>query len=238
MSDTKHYDFAAGEVLLIDKPLKWTSFDAVKKIRGAIRIKKVGHAGTLDPLATGLLIICTGKMTKKINDYQGMFKEYTGEFHLGCTTPSYDLETEIENHKDISHLTEEDVRGTVSQFLGEIEQVPPVFSAVKVDGKRAYKSARKGQDVKIEPRKVTIHEFEITGIDFPKVTFRVKCSKGTYIRTLANDFGKALAVGAHLSALRRTAIGEFRVENALSIEEISEQISIWKENQSDGNNNQ
>ncbi|MGB0523450.1 MAG: tRNA pseudouridine(55) synthase TruB [Flammeovirgaceae bacterium] len=231
MSDTKTYDFQAGEVLLIDKPLEWTSFDVVKKIRGQLRIKKIGHAGTLDPLATGLLILCTGKMTKQINNYQGMPKEYTGEFHLGCTTPSYDLETAIENEVDISHLTEEAVYEAVNLFLGEIQQIPPAHSAVKVDGKRAYKSAREGKAVKIDPRTVTIYEFDITSIQFPKVTFRVKCSKGTYIRTLANDFGKALGVGAHLSALRRTAIGDFRVDEAKSIEEMVDIIQAWKRTQ-------
>ena len=158
-----------------------------------------------------------------------MPKEYTGEFHLGCTTPSYDLETEIENEVDISHITSEMIHNAVTQFLGEQQQVPPVFSAVKVDGKRAYKSARKGEKVKIDPRTITIHEFEITSIDLPKVTFRVKCSKGTYIRTLANDFGKALGVGAHLSALRRTAIGDFRVEDALTIDELTDRIQAWRD---------
>ncbi len=213
-------DFLNGQVLLIDKPLEWTSFQVVNKLRWAIRktfdIKKikVGHAGTLDPLATGLLIICTGKFTKKINEYQGLVKEYTGTFTLGATTPSYDLETEIDNTFPVSHITNEQIHNTTSLFLGEIDQKPPIFSAISQNGERLYKAARRGEVVQIKSRKVTVLEFEITQIDLPKVDFRVVCSKGTYIRSLANDFGKALNSGAHLSALRRTKIGEFSVTDA------------------------
>ncbi len=216
-------DYKEGQVILIDKPLEWTSFQVVNKMRWLIRqafgIKKikVGHAGTLDPLASGLLIICTGKFTKKIDAYQAQEKEYTGTFTLGATTPSYDLETEVDQTFDISQLTSEEIKAAIPQFLGEIQQQPPVFSALKKDGKRLYEFARNGEEVDIPFRTVTISEFKITKIDLPKVDFRVVCSKGTYIRSLANDFGKALDNGAHLSALRRTKIGEFSVENALSI---------------------
>ena len=218
-------DYKEGQVILIDKPLEWTSFQAVNKVRWLIRksfgIKKikVGHAGTLDPLATGLLIICTGKFTKKIDTFQAQEKEYTGTFTLGATTPSYDLETEIDQTFDISKITSEKIRETTKQFIGEIKQQPPVFSALKKDGKRLYEFARSGEEVEIPLRKVIISEFEITKIELPKVAFRVVCSKGTYIRSLANDFGKALKNGAHLSALRRTKIGDFTVENAMGIEE-------------------
>jgi tRNA pseudouridine55 synthase len=217
-------DYKEGQVLLIDKPLEWTSFQAVNKIRWLIRksfdIKKikVGHAGTLDPLATGLLIICTGKFTKKIDTFQAQEKEYTGTFSLGGTTPSYDLETEIDQTFDISEITAEKIHEATKQFLGEIQQQPPVFSALKKDGIRLYEYARSGEEVEIPFRTVTISEFEITKIDLPTVHFRVVCSKGTYIRSLANDFGKALNNGAHLSALRRTKIGNFSVDNALGIE--------------------
>ncbi|RNC87804.1 MAG: tRNA pseudouridine(55) synthase TruB [Winogradskyella sp.] len=218
-------DYKNGQILLIDKPLKWTSFQAVNKLRWAIRkafgIKKikVGHAGTLDPLATGLLVICTGKMTKQINTYQGQEKEYTGTFVLGSTTPSYDLETEINERFPTEHITEELIHKATSQFIGEIEQFPPVFSAIKKDGKRLYEFARAGEDVEIKSRKITISEFEITGISLPEVNFKVTCSKGTYIRSLAHDFGKALNSGAYLSVLRRTRIGDFRVEDGMTPEE-------------------
>ena len=217
-------DYKEGQVILIDKPLEWTSFQVVNKVRWLIRksfeIKKikVGHAGTLDPLATGLLIICTGKFTKKIDTFQAQEKEYTGTFTLGSTTPSYDLETEIDSTFDISEITSEKIHQATKQFLGEIQQQPPVFSALKKDGKRLYEFARSGEEVEIPFRTVTISEFEITKIEFPKIDFRVVCSKGTYIRSLANDFGKALNNGAHLSVLRRTRIGCFSVENALGIE--------------------
>jgi tRNA pseudouridine55 synthase len=217
-------DYKEGQVILIDKPLEWTSFQAVNKVRWLIRksfgIKKikVGHAGTLDPLATGLLIICTGKFTKRIETFQAQEKEYTGTFTLGATTPSYDLETEIDQTFDISEITSEKIKEATKQFLGEIQQQPPVFSALKKEGKRLYEFARSGEEVEIPFRTVTISEFEITKIALPKVDFRVVCSKGTYIRSLANDFGKALNNGAHLSALRRTRIGEFSVEKAVGIE--------------------
>lgn len=221
-------DYKSGQVLLIDKPLTWTSFQVVNKLRWAIRkayaIKKikVGHAGTLDPLATGLLVICTGKMTKQINTFQGQEKEYTGTFVVGSTTPSYDLETEIDATFTIDHITEDLIHKTTKQFIGKIEQYPPVFSAIKKDGKRLYEFARAGEAVEIKSREIEITEFEITGIITQKnsieLNFRVVCSKGTYIRSLAHDFGKALKSGAHLSVLRRTRIGDFKVENALSPE--------------------
>ncbi|RKE98522.1 tRNA pseudouridine(55) synthase TruB [Ichthyenterobacterium magnum] len=232
-------DFLSGQVLLIDKPLTWTSFQAVNKLRWEIRqafnIKKikVGHAGTLDPLATGLLVICTGKMTKQINTFQGQIKEYTGTFTLGSTTPSYDLETEVDNTFATDHITPELIYETTKQFIGDIEQFPPVFSALKKDGKRLYEYARAGETVEIKPRTVSILEFEITKIDTSTalstssihLDFRVVCSKGTYIRSLAHDFGKALNSGAHLSALRRTKIGDFNVANATSPEQFIESLN-------------
>ncbi|MBD3864181.1 tRNA pseudouridine(55) synthase TruB [Olleya marilimosa] len=218
-------DYLAGQVLLIDKPLQWTSFQVVNKLRWEIRqafgIKKikVGHAGTLDPLATGLLVICTGKMTKQIDAFQGQIKEYTGTIVLGSTTPSYDLETEIDKTFETSHITEDLIHQTTTQFIGEIDQYPPIFSALKKEGKRLYEYARAGETVDIKSRKITIQEFEITKIDGLNIDFRVVCSKGTYIRSLANDFGKALNSGGHLSVLRRTKIGEFDVKNGLSIDD-------------------
>ncbi|TWO31375.1 tRNA pseudouridine(55) synthase TruB [Seonamhaeicola sediminis] len=220
----KAEDFLLGHVLLIDKPLEWTSFQAVNKLRWEIRqtfnIKKikVGHAGTLDPLATGLLIICTGKKTKEINIYQNQTKEYTGTFVLGSTTPSYDLETEINQYFPTEHITEDLIHDATKQFIGDIEQFPPIFSALKKDGKRLYEFAREGKHVEIKSRTVRISEFEITKILGHDIDFRIVCSKGTYIRSLASDFGKALNSGAHLSALRRTKIGDFNVENAVSIQ--------------------
>ena len=217
-------DYLSGQVLLIDKPLHWTSFQAVNKLRWEIRrsfkIKKikVGHAGTLDPLATGLLVICTGKMTKNIDSFQAQIKEYTGTLVIGGTTPSYDLETEIDQTYPTEHITEDLIRNATAPFIGEISQFPPVFSALKKDGKRLYEFARAGEAVDIPSRQVHIFEFEITRIDHLEVDFRVACSKGTYIRSLANDFGKALNSGAHLSALRRTKIGDFDVDSAVSIE--------------------
>jgi tRNA pseudouridine55 synthase len=217
-------DYQNGQVLLIDKPLNWTSFQAVNKIKYALINKvglpkkfKIGHAGTLDPLASGLLLICTGKFTKKISELQGQAKEYTGTFHIGATTPSYDLETEIDETFPISHIDEELIHETVKQFLGEINQKPPIYSAIKKDGVRLYEHARAGETIEIEYRKTTIHEFEITRIDLPAIDFRVICSKGTYIRSLAFDFGKALNSGAHLTALRRTKIGDYHVENAADV---------------------
>ena len=215
--------YQEGKVLLIDKPLNWTSFQVVNKIRWLIKqqfgIKKikVGHAGTLDPLATGLLILCTGKFTKKIETYQAQIKEYTGIITLGTTTPSYDLETEVDQTFDISGITEEDIQDNTKHFIGEIQQQPPIFSALKKDGKRLYEYAREGEKVEIPKRIITISEFEITKIDVPNIEFRAVCSKGTYIRSLAHDFGKSLNNGAHLSALRRTKIGGFSVEDAVSV---------------------
>lgn len=216
--------FETGQVLLINKPLEWTSFDVVQKLRNIIRIKKIGHAGTLDPLATGLLIICTGKFTKRINEFMAQEKEYTGTFTLGATTPTYDLESEPENLKPFDHLTEEEIRNATGKFTGEILQVPPAHSAIKVGGKRVYELARQGKEVKLEPRKVTIKEFEITKTELPVVYFRVVCSTGTYIRSLANDFGEALGCGAYMSSLCRTRIGEFLVKNAQTIEDIQEGV--------------
>jgi tRNA pseudouridine55 synthase len=218
--------FEEGRVLLINKPLRWTSFDVVRKIRNAVKIKKVGHAGTLDPLATGLLIVCTGKFTKKINEYMAKEKEYTGTFTLGAVTPTYDLESEPENFHSIEGITEEMIYATAKKFTGKISQVPPIHSAIKQKGKAVYLLARKGIDVVMEPREITIHNFEITNVSFPEISFKVVCTTGTYIRSLANDFGKALGCGAYLSSLCRTRIGEFRIDNALSIEEF---ISSVKE---------
>lgn len=216
--------YQQGKILLIDKPLTWSSFQAVNKIKYTLKRKynlpksfKIGHAGTLDPLATGLLIICTGKFTKRIPGLQGMPKEYTGTITVGATTPSYDLETEIDQTFETTHLTEQLIQETTKQFIGEINQKPPVFSAIKKDGKRLYEHARAGEEVEIAYRKVTIEQFEITNISLPQIDFRVVCSKGTYIRSLAFDFGKALQSGAYLSALRRTKIGEFSVEDAIQV---------------------
>ncbi len=214
--------FEEGKVILIDKPLHWTSFDVVKKIRNVIKLRKIGHAGTLDPLATGLLILCTGKFTKKINDYMAKEKEYVGSFTLGATTPTYDLESDPVNFMSLEGITEAQILHTTKKFLGEIMQVPPSHSAVKQAGKPVYLKARKGEDVQLEPRRVIIKEFEISDIELPVVSFRVVCSTGTYIRSLAHDFGKALGCGAYLSGLRRTAIGALRVEEALDIEEFVE----------------
>jgi len=213
--------YEEGKVLLINKPLHWTSFDAVRKIRNIIRIKKVGHAGTLDPLATGLLIICTGKFTKKINEYQAKEKEYTGSFTLGAVTPTYDLESEPQDFKNFDFVTQELLDETAVKFLGEIDQVPPIHSAIKQKGKPVYLAARKGHEVKLEPRKINIKEFEITKMELPVVFFKVVCTTGTYIRSLANDFGTALGCGAYLSSLCRTRIGEFTLEQSVTIEEFS-----------------
>ena len=216
--------YEEGRVLLINKPLEWTSFDAVRKIRNLLRVKKVGHAGTLDPLATGLLIICTGKFTKRINEFMAQEKEYIGSFTLGATTPTYDLESTPGNFRSIDHITETQVHNTTQQFTGEIMQVPPAHSAIKVDGKRVYELARKGKEVKLEPRKLIISEFEITRVELPVVYFRVVCSTGTYIRSLANDFGKALGCGGYLSSLCRTRIGNFKLEDAMTIEAFEVEI--------------
>ncbi|MDP4703615.1 MAG: tRNA pseudouridine(55) synthase TruB [Polaribacter sp.] len=224
--------FKNGQVLLVDKPLEWTSFQVVNKLRWQIKQRfklkkiKVGHAGTLDPLATGLLILCTGNETKNIDSYQAQIKEYTGIFTIGATTPSYDLETTIDKTFDISHITPNLIEETRKQFIGTIQQKPPIFSAIKHDGKRLYDLARKGETAEIKSREITIFEFEITKIEMPNLHFRAVCSKGTYIRSLAFDFGKALNSGAHLSALRRTKIGEFSVDNAFSVESFIKKLSV------------
>jgi tRNA pseudouridine55 synthase len=220
-----------GKVILVDKPLKWSSFQAVNKLKYVLKNElnlpkkfKIGHAGTLDPLATGLLIICTGKFTKRITEIQAQTKEYTGTIVLGATTPSYDLETEVDATFPTEHITEALILETTKQFIGEIDQKPPVFSAIKKDGKRLYEHARAGEEVEIQSRKTTIHEFEITRIQLPEVDFRVTCSKGTYIRSLAFDFGLALQSGGHLSVLRRTKIGNYSVENAVSPEDFEQSL--------------
>ncbi len=230
-------DFVAGEVLLLDKPMEWTSFDVVNKIRISLKPicgkLKVGHAGTLDPLATGLLIICTGKKTKEIDSYQAQDKTYTGTITLGMTTPTYDAEMPADAHFETSHITADMILATAQKFVGEIEQVPPVYSAVKVDGKKAYVEKRRGNEIELKKRTVTIFDFQITKIEMPVVSFSVKCSKGTYIRSLAFDFGKALDSGAFLSSLRREKIGDFDVANAWKLtdflthlKEIEDKISV------------
>ncbi len=216
--------FLEGQVLLFNKPLRWTSFDVVKKVRVLTKVTKVGHAGTLDPLATGLLIVCTGKFTKKINEYMGMEKTYTGTFTLGATTPTFDLESEPVNLKDCSHLTEAQIHAATEAFTGDILQMPPQHSAIKKDGKPLYVSARKGIEVKVDPRPVTIKEFVITAIQLPVVHFKVVCTTGTYIRSLANDFGAALQVGAYMSSLVRTRIGDFKLADALTMDTFEEEI--------------
>ncbi|MEQ9442850.1 MAG: tRNA pseudouridine(55) synthase TruB [Cyclobacteriaceae bacterium] len=213
------FNFQEGEVLLVDKPLEWTSFDIVKKLRGLTKVKKIGHAGTLDPLATGLLILCTGKMTKQIERFQGMEKAYTGTLVLGKTTPSVDLETAFNSEQSTSHITLDQLEQARQTFVGEIEQIPPQHSAIKVDGKRVYKLARQGKTVELKPRQVQIMEFTLTEIALPQVHFEVVCSKGTYIRSLVRDMGERLGVGAYLQELRRTRIGDFHVQNARSISE-------------------
>jgi tRNA pseudouridine55 synthase len=225
----KEYDFAAGELLLVNKPYRWTSFDVVGKIRNAFKpLKlKVGHAGTLDPLATGLLVICTGKLTKQIDTFQAQEKEYTGTMVLGATTPSYDLETGPDARFGIDNITDKQIYDACQQFLGNIQQYPPAHSAVKVDGERLYEKARRGEEVELRPRSVSISEFEITRIELPEIDFRVVCSKGTYIRSLVNDFGKALNNGAYLSRLRRTRSGNFKVTDAW---EVLELVKMIKEN--------
>lgn len=223
-------DFVEGKVLFINKPLGWTSFDVVNKIRCLIKhtlgIKKlkIGHAGTLDPLATGLLIICTGKFTKKIDEYQAFDKEYKGTFFLGASTPSFDLETEVNQTFDISHITEELIKEAAVKFVGTFHQIPPTYSAKKIDGERAYEYARNGREVTMKSKEINIAEFEITNIKLPNVDFRVKCSKGTYIRSLAKDFGDALNCGAYLSVLSRTKIGEYNLNNAITLEQFEAEI--------------
>jgi tRNA pseudouridine55 synthase len=220
--------FEGGRVILIDKPLHWTSFDVIRKLRSLIKIKKIGHAGTLDPLATGLLIVCTGKFTKKINDYMSREKEYTGTFTLGATTPTYDLESEPQNFKEVGDISIDMLRETTKEFTGEISQVPPIHSAIKQAGKPVYILARKGIDVKLEPRKITVYEFEITKAALPIISFRVVCTTGTYIRSLANDFGAAIGCGAYLSSLCRTRIGEFTLDQSVPIDEFVRQIKEVK----------
>jgi tRNA pseudouridine55 synthase len=224
-------DIQNGQIILIDKPLTWSSFQAVNKLKYILKRQfelpkkfKIGHAGTLDPLATGLLIISTGKFTKKISEIQSQAKEYTGTFTVGATTPSYDLETEVDATFPTEHITKDLIENTIQQFLGEIDQKPPVFSAIKKDGKRLYEHAREGSEVEIAFRKTTIHEFEITRIDLPEIDFRVTCSKGTYIRSLAYDYGIALQSGAYLSALRRTKIGAYTVENSCAPDEFEKKL--------------
>ena len=224
-------DFLDGQILLINKPLGWTSFDVVKKIKNLIRTKyslkklKVGHAGTLDPLASGLLIVCTGKFTKRISELQGQAKIYTGDITLGGTTPSYDLETEIDTKFETNHITETLVKETTEQFIGEIEQKPPIFSALKRGGERLYEKARRGESFEIQARKVSVHSFDIKTIEMPKVRFEIKCSKGTYIRSIAYDFGTALNSGAHLSKLCRTAIGDYQLGDALDVSDFEKQLN-------------
>ncbi len=224
------YNFKEGALLLVDKPIGWTSFDVVNKIRYKVKHKlgvrkiKVGHAGTLDPLATGLLIICTGRFTKKLNDLQGLIKEYTGTIKLGASTPSFDAETEENTQFQIDHITPDLIHSTTNEFKGDIEQIPPIYSAIKVDGERLYKKARQGKSVEIKPRPVHIYNFDIQSISMPFLDFYVKCSKGTYIRSIANDFGKALKSGGYLSGLRRTSIGAHSIEDAWNLEDLIEYI--------------
>lgn len=224
-------DFLDGQILLINKPLGWTSFDVVKKIKNLIRTRynlkkiKVGHAGTLDPLASGLLIVCTGKFTKRVSEIQGQEKIYTGDITLGGTTPSYDLETEVDKEYKINHIDEALIKDTTAVFMGEIDQKPPIFSALKRGGERLYEKARRGEKIEIESRKVNVHSFDITAIDMPKISFEIKCSKGTYIRSIAHDFGAELDSGAHLSKLCRTAIGDYQLKNALDIDTFEKQLN-------------
>ena len=232
----KSYNFINGEVLLFDKNLGWTSFDLVSRVRNAICRKagikklKVGHAGTLDPLATGLMILCTGKATKQIESYQAGEKEYIATLKLGATTPSYDMETEEDKKNDFSFVTEELLKAALKKFEGEIEQVPPVFSAVKVKGKRAFDYARKGESLKLQPRKIVIREIELLSFQLPTITIRVVCGKGTYIRSLARDVGEKLSCGAYLTGLQRTRIGEYKIKNAITIDYFMENLSLIETN--------
>ncbi len=235
MNFTKE-NFEQGQVLLLDKPFRWTSFDVIGRTRKIIKVKKVGHAGTLDPLATGLLIVCTGKFTKRINEFMAQEKEYTGTFTLGATTPTYDLESEPVNFKPTDAVNEEQIHAATAAFTGAIQQIPPAHSAIKIDGKRVYEMARQGQEVKLQPRNVIIKEFEITAIaqrtpngEMPVVHFRVVCSTGTYIRSLAFDFGNALGCGAYLSSLCRTRIGEFLLKDAMTMDEFADKVNETKE---------
>ena len=231
LSNLSKEDFESGVVLLINKEINWTSFDVVKKIKNLLKEKfrfkkiKVGHAGTLDPLATGLLVICTGKSTKMISEIQNQKKEYTGELTMGATTPSYDLETEINNRYDISNISESDISSKTKLFIGEVFQKPPIFSAIKVKGERLYEKARRGEKINIKKRKITVYNFKLTKILLPKIHFIIECSKGTYIRSIAHDFGKSLNNGAHLSKLIRTKIGEFDLKDAKSIIEFENELN-------------
>jgi tRNA pseudouridine55 synthase len=210
-----------GRILLIDKPYEWTSFDVVNKLRKILKIKKIGHAGTLDPLATGLLIVCVGKMTKRIDEFMGQEKEYTGKFTIGQTTPSHDLETEVSQMTDISLITDTAIYNAATKFVGKLKQIPPIHSAIKVGGQRAYQFARQGKELALQERDVEVSSFEITAVNLPEVSFRIVCSKGTYIRSLARDFGEALGVGAYLSQLCRTRIGNFLLKDAVKPEEVT-----------------
>jgi len=231
MDLNRKYDFPEGEVLLIDKPTEWTSFDVVNKVRHALRFHlgirkiKVGHAGTLDPLATGLLLVCVGKATKKINEYTGLDKEYTGTFYIGATTPSYDSETEVDQEFETSHISEDQIMDATHEFIGVIKQTPPAYSAIKVDGKRAYRLARGNEKVSMPEREVQIMEFEITRAGIPETDFRVSCAKGTYIRSLAYDFGKSLQSGAYIQSLRRTRIGDHGIEEALTVQQLDDLLA-------------
>ena len=231
LSNLSKEDFESGVVLLINKEINWTSFDVVKKIKNLLKEKfrfkkiKVGHAGTLDPLATGLLVICTGKSTKMISEIQNQKKEYTGELTMGATTPSYDLETEIDHRYDISNISEKDISSKTKLFIGEVSQKPPIFSAIKVKGERLYEKARRGEKINIKKRKITVYNFKLTKILLPKIHFIIECSKGTYIRSIAHDFGKSLNSGAHLSKLVRTKIGEFDLKDAKSIIEFENELN-------------
>ena len=231
LSNLSKEDFESGVVLLINKEINWTSFDVVKKIKNLLKEKfsfkkiKVGHAGTLDPLATGLLVVCTGKSTKMISEIQNQKKEYTGELTMGATTPSYDLETEIDNRYDISNISESDIFSKTKLFIGEVFQKPPIFSAIKVKGERLYEKARRGEKINLKKRKITIYNFKLTKILLPKIHFIIECSKGTYIRSIAHDFGKSLNNGAHLSKLVRTKIGEFDLKDAKSIIEFENELN-------------
>ena len=224
-SDYSKLDFKTGEVLLIDKPHSWTSFKVVNKIRKAVNVRRVGHAGTLDPNATGLLILCTGKKTKEIYKYQDSNKTYSGIITLGLTSPSMDTETETKAHTLPEKLDEVQINNARDQFIGEIAQIPPMYSALKVDGQKLYKLARKGKTVKREPRRVTIYSFDILKIDLPDIHFEISCSKGTYIRVIANDFGEKIGCGGILSKLRRTKIGEYSVNNALEVDQFLKEIA-------------
>lgn len=225
MTDLTKIDYSEGKLLLIDKPREWTSFDVVNKLRYTLRIKKIGHAGTLDPLATGLLIIGVGKFTKKLNELQGLDKEYDGVFEIGKSTPSFDLETDFDQENDISELSEDQIHAAVAQLTGFQNQIPPQYSAIRVNGERAYKHARKNEAVKLEPRPVVIYEFEVLEIIGSEIHFRIKCSKGTYIRSIARDLGELLGVGAYLKVLRRTSIGDYKLTDATSLEEFINQVN-------------